>query len=71
MYLKIRVFSDSKKESLEKVDEETFKIYTRAPAERGLANSRVVEMLSEIYPNTKIRIVSGHQSPSKIVAIGN
>lgn len=77
MYIKVKVVADSKKESIEKVNDETFKIVTRAPAERGLANSRVVEMLTEyknekgeyIFKNKKIRIVSGHTSPSKIVSI--
>ena len=70
MYIKVRVVADSKKEILEKIDDETYKIFTRAPAERGLANSRVIEMLLEIYPKQKLRIVSGHTSPSKIVSIG-
>jgi len=70
MYIKVRVVTDSKKEILEKIDHETYKIFTRAPAERGLANSRVIEMLAEVYPNQKLRIVSGHTSPSKIVSIG-
>jgi uncharacterized protein (TIGR00251 family) len=70
MYLKIKVITESKKESIEKLNEDTFEIRLKEKPERGIANSRIIELLQNIYPNTKIRIVSGHHSPSKIVSIG-
>ena len=70
MYLKIKVITESKKESIEKISEDTFEIRLKEKRERGMANSRIIELLQKIYPDTKIRIVSGHQSPSKIVSVG-
>ncbi len=70
MYLKIKVITESKKESIEKINEDTFEIRLKEKRERGMANSRIIELLQNIYPDTKIRIVSGHQSPSKIVSVG-
>ena len=43
----------------------------KEPAERGLANERVIEMVREylkVY-NKDVRIVSGHHSPGKIIKI--
>ena len=70
MYLKIKVFPDSRTERVEKVSEEEWKVWTKKPAERNLANERVLELVREEYPNEAVRIVSGHQTPSKIVSIG-
>ncbi len=69
MYLKIKVFPDSKAERVEKNFDEEWKVWTKKPAERNLANERVLELVREEYPNTQVRIVSGHHSPSKIVSI--
>ena len=70
MYLKIKVFPDSRAERVEKISEEEWKVWTKKPAERNLANERVLELVREEYPNEAVRIVSGHQTPSKIVSIG-
>lgn len=70
MYLKIKVTVDSKAERVEKISDEEWKVWTKKPAERNLANERVLELVREEYPGEPVRIVSGHHSPSKIVSIG-
>lgn len=69
MYIKLRVVTDSKFEKVEKLKDDTFKVFVKAPAERGLANSRVVELMSDLLKTKNIRIISGHTSPSKIISV--
>lgn len=70
MYLKIKVVTDSKQEKVEYLKDDEYRIWTKMPAENNLANTRVLEILREVYPNQSVRIVSGHHSPSKILAVG-
>lgn len=69
MYLKLRVITDSKVDKIEKISEDTFRVHVKVPAENNAANNRVIELLREIYPDTSIRIVNGHHSPSKIISV--
>lgn len=71
MYLKIKVKANSKREELVKIDENTFEISVREKAERNMANNRILEILSfELkIPINKIRIINGHQSPTKLISV--
>lgn len=69
MYLKIKVVPDAKEEKIEKLQEDSWRIWVTVPAENNAANSRVLELVRQSFPNTSVRIVSGHHSPSKIVSI--
>ncbi|MFA6608340.1 MAG: DUF167 domain-containing protein [Candidatus Paceibacterota bacterium] len=70
MYLKIKVIPDSKKELVEKTSEDSWHVWVKVPAENNAANTRVLSIIRENFPNQSVRIVSGHHSPSKIVSIG-
>ena len=71
MYIKVRVLAGAKKEEVKKKNEDTYLISVKEPAERNLANKRVCEIVASIYKvSTKqIRIINGHQSPSKILSV--
>jgi uncharacterized protein YggU (UPF0235/DUF167 family) len=70
MYIKVKVTPDAKEDRVEKVANDLFHIAVRAPAEMNQANKRVVELLRAAIPGAKeIRLVSGHQSPSKIFGV--
>ena len=71
MYIKVRVTAGSKKEKIIKKDNNTYIISIKEPAERNLANSRIIEIMSQIFEISiqNIRIISGHRSPSKILSI--
>ena len=69
MYLKIKVITDSKAEKLEKTEEDSWKIWVKAPAKNNLANKRILEIIRGNYPNKLVKIISGHHSPAKIVSI--
>ncbi len=71
MYIKVKVTAGAKKETIEKLSDDHYKISVKQRAERNMANDRVIEILSGIFNlNTKqIRIINGHHSPSKMFSI--
>ncbi len=71
MYVKVRVIAGAKKETLQEASAGHFKISVKEPAERNLANRRVVELVAARYKiqPKQVRIISGHTSPSKILSI--
>lgn len=72
MNIKVRVAAGAKKESVQKISDTSYKISVKEPAERNLANRRVVELiaLEKKVSKSKVRLISGHQSPSKMLSIG-
>jgi uncharacterized protein (TIGR00251 family) len=69
MYIKVIVYPESKKEIVEKIKEDTFKIYLKQPAEEGKANKRILEIVHELYPRKRVRIVTGALTPKKLIEI--
>ena len=71
MYIKIKVTAGAKKEKITKKSDDHFEMSVIQPAERGLANKRVVELVRGYFKvyNGDVRVVSGHHSPSKIISI--
>ncbi len=71
MYIKVRVTAGAKKEAITKVSKSSYKISVKEPAERNLANGRVLEIISVQLkvPLNKVRIINGHQSPSKMLSV--
>jgi uncharacterized protein (TIGR00251 family) len=69
MYIKIHIYPDSKEDTLEVISDDLYKVKVRAPAERGLANSILLDLLHQKHTNKKIKIVSGHLHPHKIVSV--
>lgn len=70
MYIKIKVIPDAREEKVEKLKDDEFRIWVKLPAENNVANNRVLEIVRGMYPNKRVRIISGHHSPSKIISIG-
>jgi len=71
MYIKVRVKAAARKEKLEVLKEDHLSISVCEKAERNMANQRVCQLVAtyfQISPKS-VRIVSGHQSPSKILSI--
>lgn len=71
MYIKVKVTAGSKKEFVKQKNEDTYIISVKEPALRNLANKRVCELIASVLRVSvgDIRIISGHQSPSKILSI--
>ena len=71
MYVKVRVKTDARKESVRKVSEDHFEISVREAPEQNLANKRILALIALRYkiPLSKVRITKGHHSPSKILSV--
>jgi uncharacterized protein YggU (UPF0235/DUF167 family) len=71
MYVRVSVYPSAKKEIVLKVGENRYEIRVKEPAERNLANTRVIELLANLHKVTpkSIRIVSGHHSGRKIFSL--
>jgi len=73
MYIKVKVRAGAKKETVVKKNKDTYIVSVRELAERNMANRRVCEIVAGLFEiNIKaVRIISGHQSPSKILSVNN
>lgn len=71
MYVHARVRAGARKEEIGEAGDSRLRIAVREPAERNLANRRVIELVARHYKVApgKVRIVSGHHSPSKILSV--
>ena len=71
MYVHVKVIPDAKKEAVLQKDKTHFAISVREPAERNLANKRVLNNIANQFNvvQSKVRIITGHHSPSKILDI--
>ena len=71
MKIELRVIAKAKREEVKKISENIYRIKVTAPPEKGKANKRVVELLSEELGIKKqdIKIVSGRASSRKIISI--
>lgn len=71
MYIKVKVFPDQKRESFIETTPLRFEARVKVPAERNLANEAVLGLVARHFSMSvgKVRIVSGHHSPSKILSI--
>lgn len=71
MYIKVKVFPNSKKQEIQKKSENSFIVYVKEPAERNLANKKVCQVIAEQFkiPEKLVRIINGHHSPSKLISL--
>ncbi len=71
MYIKVKVKPSSKKEFIEKISIDTFSICVKEPAERNLANKKIISIIASEFriPSGKVRIINGHHSKSKILNV--
>ncbi len=71
MYIKVKVIAGARKESIEKTSSNSYNISVKEPAERNMANGRVVELvaLNLGVPTKNVRITNGHHSPSKLLSV--
>ena len=71
MYIKVKVKTGMKEEKISEKKKDSFEISVIEPAERNLANKKVVELVRKYFAvyNGDVRIVSGHHSQSKIISI--
>jgi uncharacterized protein YggU (UPF0235/DUF167 family) len=71
MYVKVIVQTGARKEAITALSEDHFKISVKEEPVRNLANRRVIALLAAHFkiPANKVRIINGHHSPSKLLAV--
>jgi len=72
MRIEVKVIARAKREQVEEISENSYRIKVATPPEKGKANKRVIELLSEELGIKKqnIRIISGETNSRKILEIG-
>lgn len=68
-YIHAKVSASSRRDFLEETKPGYFIISVREKAERGEANARVVAILKSHLKAKNVRIINGHNSPSKLLEI--
>jgi len=70
-YIKGKVHARSRRPRVLRKSQDSFEIWVKSPAERGLANHEMAEILAgELsLPAGKLRLVKGSRSPSKIIQV--
>ena len=71
MLIKVKCYPKSKKELLNKKDENSFEIFLKEKPERGEANKRIFEILAEYFSVSKkrIKLIKGAKTQNKIFEI--
>jgi uncharacterized protein YggU (UPF0235/DUF167 family) len=69
MYIHVRIKTKQKEEFVEKLSDTKFVVSVKAEPKQNRANTRMIELLKEYFNKTNIKIVSGHHSPSKLLAV--
>ncbi len=72
-FLKIKLHPKTKKQKIEKIGENKFEIWVRSKAEENKANYEMIEVLAEFLEieKNKLRLISGHHRPSKMIEVLN
>lgn len=73
MYVKAWVTAGAKKETFEIKSPDHFKISVKEEAVQNFANHRVIALVAAHFsvPPSKVRIINGHHSPSKLLAVND
>ncbi len=71
MLIKIKVFPGVKKEEITRKSEDSFEIKVKEKPIMGLANKRIIAILSSYFkiPESKIRLIKGAKQKNKIFKI--
>jgi uncharacterized protein YggU (UPF0235/DUF167 family) len=69
--IRVKAFPDAKKEWIEEVEPNKLRIFVREPAERNLANKRVLTLVANFYeiPQNRLKIITGHRGQNKIIQV--
>ena len=72
MQVRVKVEAGAKKEVVEVLPNNRLKIAVKQKAKAGGANARVIELVAKHFnvPVKKVHITRGHNTPSKIVEMG-
>ena len=69
--ISVKVFPSAKKEKVIKKSKDALEVYLKEPPQNNLANKRLLFVLSKEFsvPENKLKIITGHRSFNKKIAI--
>lgn len=67
MYIHVKVQAEARKELVQKTDATHYVVQVKEPALNNSANRRMLELMKIELGTERLRLVSGHHSPSKII----
>ena len=73
MTIFVKVKAGSRKDNVEKIDENHYEVMTKEAPEKGRANAAVIKLLADYFnvSSWQVSISAGHTSKAKIVKIKN
>lgn len=69
MYIHLKVKTKQKEEYFKPLKEGYFEVSVKEKAEKNQANKRILELLKQYFNKSKVKIINGHHSPSKLISI--
>ena len=69
MYIHVRIKTKQKSESIIQISDLKYEVSVKEEAKQNRANTKMIEILSSYFDTKKVKIVSGHHSPSKLVSL--
>lgn len=69
MYIKIHVTTGAKRETIRKKSSDTYEVWVCEQPKNNQANKRITDVLKSFFEASRVRLVSGHRSHSKIFDI--
>lgn len=69
MYIKVRAKVAQRTEEVIQESADHYIISVKEKAERNMANKRILEIVRDMFPGKSVRIINGHQSPGKLIAV--
>jgi uncharacterized protein len=71
MLIHIKIKTDSKEDKIVQKNETSFIVHVKEPAEDNRANRKMIEIVANKFGiiKSKVRIITGHHHPSKILEI--
>jgi uncharacterized protein (TIGR00251 family) len=69
MYIHVHIKTKQKVDSIIQISDTKFEVCVKEEAKQNRANTRMIELVKEFFKTNKVKIVSGHHSPSKLISI--
>jgi len=71
MLIHVKIKPDSKEDKIVQKNETSFIVHVKEPAEDNRANKRMIELLADKFGivKSKVKIITGHHAPSRILDI--
>ena len=67
----MKVKAGGKREFVQKIDDDNFIVSVTSAPEKGRANEKIIQVLSDHFhvPKSAIKILSGHVSKTKLIQV--